>query len=108
VYTICILFDYRDREYDRAIGIRSLITWLSEKGILFLYIISLLLFGVTTLLLLNHGLSYSTVVLLLVPGILLAFVYRHAIKNFSDILYYFYLDGLMALSALLTTILIHN
>lgn len=108
VYTICILFDYRDREYDRSIGIRSLITWLSERGILLLYIGSLLLFGVTTLLLLNHGWSYSTVVLLLIPGLILVFTYRYAIKKFSDIVYYFYLDGLMALSALLTTFLIPN
>jgi 4-hydroxybenzoate polyprenyltransferase len=108
VYTICILFDYRDREYDRSIGIRSLITWLSEKGILYLYVFSLLVFVVTSLLLLKFGWNYQTVVLLILPGLVLSFTYRYAIKNFSDTLYYFYLDGLMALSALLTTILIHN
>lgn len=108
VYTICILFDYRDREYDRSIGIRSLITWLSERGILYLYIISLLVFGVTSLLLLKFGWNYQTVGLLIIPGLVLSFIYGYAIKNFSDILYYFYLDGLMAVSALLTTFLIHN
>jgi 4-hydroxybenzoate polyprenyltransferase len=108
VYAICILFDYRDREYDRSIGIRSLITWLSEKGILCLYVFSLLVFGVTSLLLLKFGWNYQTVGLLILPGLVLSFIYRNAIRNFSDTLYYFYLDGLMALSALLTTILIHN
>lgn len=108
IYAICILFDYRDREYDRSIGIRSLITWLSERGILYLYVFSLLVFGVTTLLLLKFGWNFQTVALLIIPGLILSFTYRYAIKNFSDTLYYFYLDGLMALSALLTTFLIHN
>jgi len=29
IYAICILFDYRDREDDKADGIRSMITWLN-------------------------------------------------------------------------------
>lgn len=108
IYTICILFDYRDRDYDRSIGIRSLITWLSERGVLYLYVLSLLIFGVSTLLLLKFGWNYQTVALLIIPGLILSFIYRYAIRHFSDILFYFYLDGLMALSALLTTFLIHN
>jgi len=82
--------------------------WLSEKGILYLYVFSLLIFGVTTLSLLKFGWNYQTVGLCIIPGVVLTFVYRYAIRNFSDILFYFYLDGLMALSALLTTFLIRN
>jgi 4-hydroxybenzoate polyprenyltransferase len=108
IYSICILFDYRDRDYDRSIGIRSLITWLSEKWILYLYVFSLLVFAVTSLLLLKFGWNYQTVGLLIIPGLILTFIYKYAITHFSDILFYFYLDGLMALSALLTTFLIHN
>jgi 4-hydroxybenzoate polyprenyltransferase len=108
IYGICILFDYRDRDYDRSIGIRSLITWLSEKWILYLYVFSLLVFAVTSLLLLKFGWNYQTVGLLIIPGLILTFIYKYAITHFSDILFYFYLDGLMALSALLTTFLIHN
>jgi 4-hydroxybenzoate polyprenyltransferase len=108
IYAICILFDYRDRDYDRSIGIRSLITWLSEKGILYLFFGSLLVFGVTTLLLLNYDWDLFTVFLLLFPGLVLVFIYQYAVKNFSDILFYFYLDGLMVLSPLLTTFFIHK
>ena len=32
IYAICIMFDYRDRESDRAEGIRSMITYFSEAG----------------------------------------------------------------------------
>src|SRR5688572_1027061 len=48
IYAICILFDYRDKEYDKSIGIRSLITWLSDKNITRLFILSLSLFTIFT------------------------------------------------------------
>lgn len=106
IYAICIVFDYRDREYDKSIGIRSLITWLSEKKINFLFISSLLLFLIFTAGLLFYGHSYGVIVLLLVPGILTACLYTFAKRNFSDMLYYFILDGLMALSSILTLLLV--
>ena len=33
IYAICIIFDYRDREYDKKAGIRSMITYFNERGI---------------------------------------------------------------------------
>ncbi|MEI9947290.1 MAG: UbiA family prenyltransferase [Chitinophagaceae bacterium] len=102
IYAICILFDYRDREYDRSIGIRSLITWLNERGIANLFAFSLFLFALSTLLMLRYDYDYLTISILFVPGIIVAILYKIATKNFSDTLYYFVLDGLMALSSLLT------
>lgn len=102
IYAICILFDHRDRHYDRSIGIRSLVTWLSERGIALLFACSLLLFTVATLLLLRYDYSWITIVILLVPGLIAALLYRYATRNSSDMLYYFLLDGLMAVSAVLT------
>ena len=102
VYAICILFDYRDREYDKKVGIRSLITWLSETGITNLFTLSLLFFTVFNIWMLSFGHSFTTILILLIPGAITAALYRYARKNFSDFLYYFILDGLMALSALLS------
>ncbi len=102
VYAICILFDYRDREYDRKVGIRSLITWLSEGGITTLFVVSLLIFATATVSMCLFGYSFSVLSTLLIPGAITAALYNHARKNFSDFLYYFVLDGLMALSALLS------
>ena len=102
IYAICILFDYRDREYDKSVGIRSLITWLSDKNITRLFILSLLLFVLFTGWLLLYGYSYPVIIFLLIPGVITAGLYRYAQKNFSDMLYYFVLDGLMALSSLFT------
>jgi 4-hydroxybenzoate polyprenyltransferase len=104
IYALCIVFDYRDRAYDRSIGIRSLITWLSERGITMLFVVSLLLFAGFTLWMLWFGYSYKTAGLLLVPGLILAVLYKPVTKKFSDIVYYLLLDGLMALSAMLTLI----
>ncbi len=106
IYAICILFDYRDREYDKSIGIRSLITWLSDKNINILFIFSLLFFLIFTAWLIQYNYPYRILIVLLIPGAITASLYRYAKKNFPDMLYYFALDGLMALSSLVTPFLI--
>jgi 4-hydroxybenzoate polyprenyltransferase len=105
IYGICILFDYRDRDDDRDEGIRSMITYLDEKGVNRLFFFSLVAFLLFTLGLLFTGFSLLSVTVLLIPGAILAFLYPYAKRNFSDYLYYFVLDGLMMLSGLLMLIL---
>jgi len=101
IYAICIIFDLRDRHDDKATGVRSLITYLSEKGITWLFIFSLAVCLVFTLLLLDYNYTVKSVVILLIPGAITAFLYNYARRHFSDLLYYFILDGLMALSAII-------
>jgi 4-hydroxybenzoate polyprenyltransferase len=101
IYAICVLFDYRDREDDKTEGIRSLITLLNEKGIDRLFIISLVLFAASTISLYGCRFPAFYILLLLIPGIIVAVLYRRAKRDFSDYLYYFVLDGLMMFSALL-------
>jgi 4-hydroxybenzoate polyprenyltransferase len=48
VYACCLIFDYRDREDDRAAGIVSMITLLNEKGIDRLFYGSMILFFLTS------------------------------------------------------------
>lgn len=105
VYPICIVFDYRDRESDRKDGIRSMITYFSEKGINVLFYGCLIVFFVTTVALWLIGFSPLVVIALLVPGFIVLSLYKTARDNFSDYLYYFVLDGLMMLSALFTIFL---
>jgi 4-hydroxybenzoate polyprenyltransferase len=102
VYAICIVFDYRDRENDRKDGIRSMITFFSERGVNVLFYGSLLAFLAATLALYFSGFSLLTIAFLLIPGFIVLALYRTAKRNFSDYLYYFVLDGLMMFSALLT------
>ena len=104
IYAICILFDYRDRQDDTAAGVKSLITYLSERSITWLFYSSILVFFIATIWMLKEGLLVSHLVLLLIPGIITACLYNYARKNFDDMFYYLVLDGLMALSAMLMLI----
>jgi len=105
IYAICILFDRRDRKEDKVKGIRSLITYLNEKGIKTLFISSLIVFAASTTGLFFYQYSLLIIFLLLIPGIITAALYNYSMKNLSDVLYYFTLDGLMALSSLLTLLM---
>lgn len=100
IYAICILFDHRDREQDKEQGIRSLITWLPDAQLDKLYYGSVLLAGVFALLLAP---SIPLIVLfsLLLPVAITAMIKRYAQEHNSDYVYYFFLDGLMMISALL-------
>lgn len=104
IYAICILFDLRDREDDKEAGIRSLITYLSKRNIFIVFIFSLCIYFIVTIWLLHYGYELKSIVVLLIPGIIVGLLYNYANKNFSDTLYYFVLDGLMALSAMLMLI----
>jgi len=101
IYSICILFDFRDREDDRSEGIRSMITFFNERGIDILFGISITVFFVLSLLLKQTGIPWINIIILLIPALLLISLYKYAKGNFSDYLYYFVLDGLMMFSGLL-------
>ena len=105
IYAICIMFDYRDRESDKEQGIRSMITYFSEAGVDRLFFFSILVYAITTIFLLRYDFSLQNVILLLIPGVITALLYDYSKKNFSDVLYYFVLDGLMMLSALLMLVI---
>ena len=105
IYAICILFDFRDREDDKADGIRSMITYFNERGIDLLFAISVVVFITFTLLLHQTGLPWINIIILLIPVFILVSLYKYSKRNFSDYLYYFILDGLMMLSALLLWIM---
>lgn len=104
VYAICILFDYRDRKDDKAAGIRSMITYFSEKGVNALFATSLLIYMAASLLLFNYNYSIKSIFFLLIPGAITAFLYNYAKRNLNDFFFYFILDGLMMFSALLMII----
>lgn len=101
VYCICILFDYRDREDDKADGIRSLITYLNDKSITRLFIFSVLMSLATALILYKWDPDPLFIGFLILPVALTAALYNRARRDFSDLFYYGLLDGLMVLSAIL-------
>jgi hypothetical protein len=82
-----------------------MITYLDERGVDRLFYFSLVVFAVFTISLLFLHFTLLRVLVLLIPGLILAGLYPYAKRNYSDYLYYFVLDGLMMLSALLMWIL---
>lgn len=106
VYAICILFDYRDLDADKKEGIRSLITWLSKPNLLRLYYLSLLSSAVFA-----FTLQWPISLFLLIPVLITTLITRYTLQTRSDIFYYFILDGMVMLSALLHlmfSLLLHN
>lgn len=100
VYAICMLFDYRDLESDKKEGIRSLITYLDGPGLKKLYIASLILAATFALALFPVD-GWLLTFVLLTPVIVTILLTRYAIRNRSDHFYYFVLDGMVMLSALI-------
>lgn len=100
IYAICIPFDYRDRENDRLDGIRSLITYLSPRGIDRLFYFSLFL-SFAALVSYHYLTGWGPEFLILaIPMPILLLLYPVTKRDFSDYLYYLVLDGLMALPSL--------
>lgn len=104
IYAICLIFDYRDRDDDRAEGIVSTVTILNERDIDRLFIISMVLFTVTSIALSWYYYPAFYIILLLIPGAILIALYPETKRNYSDYLYYVVLDGIVMLSGLLMLI----
>jgi hypothetical protein len=100
IYSICILFDNRDKESDRLQGIKNLVTNLTDKGIGVLFWISM---SVTLLsnIAIFYLLPFNEAITFFIPLLILALLNFPINKTESDYYYYFLLDGLMMLSGLL-------
>jgi hypothetical protein len=105
IYLICLLFDFRDRKEDLAEGLTTLPSLISLKGLRIVFYSILTIFLISTLILLNGRFEYSEIMNLLMPGIILTLIFPICTRNFDDYLYYFILDGLMMLSALMSIVM---
>lgn len=106
VYAICILFDYRDLEADKKEGIRSLITYLSKPNLIRLYYCSLFLSAIFA-----FTFQWPVLLFLITPVLITALITRYTLQTRSDLFYYFVLDGMVMLSALIHlmfSLLLHN
>ena len=104
IYACCLIFDYRDRDDDRSEGIVSMVTVLKERNIDWLFVIAMVLFFFSSILLSSYQYPALYIILLLIPGVILAALYPETKRNYSDYLYYIVLDGIVMLSGLLMLI----
>lgn len=103
IYAICILFDYRDRENDIKNSIRSLITYFSDKGNNRLYYFSITAALVAAGLFGYYSSQLINGLLLMLPLLLLLWMFPKVKAIHNDYLYYFALDGLMVISLFFTS-----
>jgi len=101
LYSICILFDFRDRHEDKKAGIKSLVTFLDEKGIDILFWSCLGISLLTLLWFWKISFHWPILVLFFIPLAMVGLLHNYSKKHFSDYFYYFVLDGLMMLTGLL-------
>lgn len=97
IYPICILFDYRDRESDKEQGIKTFLNYYNERMVDFVFFASnTLCIFFTTIHLINTPFEIKSIALY-APSVILLLIYRSSKQWKSDYLYYFFLDGLLAL-----------
>lgn len=102
IFPICILFDIRDKEFDKSIGVKSLVTLLPYNNLKVIFnvfiVVNIFLASFLSYIYLD---GFVDNLILLIPTILTYLLYPTAIKTKNDYLFYFTLDGLMALSPIL-------
>jgi hypothetical protein len=101
LFPVCILFDHRDRAEDTLQGIRNIVSLLDEKRMDMLFYACTALAVLTAILLQFKIQSFIDSLYILIPSVLLALTYTKSKNSTSDLWYYTYLDGLMALSGFL-------
>lgn len=101
VYSICILFDLKDKEFDIQRGIKSIVTIFEEKRIHTILISCIILFFISSIAFYIFNKSVILILSLIIPGIILLFLLERSKNTKSDYWFSFILDGLMMLSSIL-------
>ena len=105
IFSLCILFDYRDKQDDINEGIRSLVIYFNERGINMLFFTAIILAAASFILLALSAQDSRNILVSLIPLGIVAFLYNPAKKDFSDYMYYFVLDGMLMVPGILIWIM---
>jgi len=101
IFAICILFDLRDKQFDRQTGVKSLVTILPLEKIKIIFTLFIVLNLIGSYILYTYTQDIIHFIFLSLPALFTYFLYPFAIKSKNDYLFYFILDGLMALTSVL-------
>ncbi|MBP6431787.1 MAG: hypothetical protein KA319_08475 [Ferruginibacter sp.] len=99
---LCIIFDSRDILVDKIKGMHSLATDIKPKILKIITLICFALLLFTNYGLHQHGLYLPHNIALLIAIVALAILYYLSFKKRGYLFYYFFVDGMMLLSAILT------
>jgi glucose-6-phosphate-specific signal transduction histidine kinase len=84
IYLICLLFDFRDRKEDMEQGLTTLPSRITLRGLRIVFYSIMTFFLISTLMLLNNGFEVGDIMILLIPGIILALIFPICTRNFND------------------------
>jgi hypothetical protein len=101
IFSICLWFDYRDREEDRRSRWLTIVSRLTPGQVFqFAYVVAGAFF-ITLLFLYKQGFSVRTVACISAPMLLLMGTIRSSSGWTSDYWYYVYLDGILIVAGIL-------
>jgi 4-hydroxybenzoate polyprenyltransferase len=99
---LCILFDKRDTAIDKINGLRSIATDVSKIGLWYILIFVFAIFLCSSLYFCYSFTSIYQLLVFVLLGVLFWLLYALSLKEKGYVFYYFFVDGLMLLSGLLT------
>lgn len=102
---LCIIFDKRDAEVDKIRGLHSLATDMSPVVLHLLIIMIFAGYFVTSWMMQHSGIGFLHSVGLILTGIITMPVYIYSQKKRGYFFYYFIVDGMMILSAIITSLI---
>ena len=101
---LCIVFDKRDAVVDKIRGLQSLATHIKPDHLNYITGIIFIAYCCSSFLLMGYHVSAWQVAALLLAGLIALVVYILSFEKRGYVFYYFVVDGLMFLSALLTSL----
>ncbi len=99
---LCIIFDMRDISVDKMHGLHSLATDFSRKNLSIIIAFVISLYILSGLFVRYHFHDNAQLVAFSVTGIIVWLVYKLSLKPQGYVFYYFLVDGLMLVAAVLT------
>lgn len=101
VLTVSIMFDYRDKAKDQAQGIRSLVTYMSNRNVERWMVLTIILFIVSGGILGWMQFKAYALFALLIPSVLIYPVFTRSKKTKNDYFFLICADGLLIIPVLL-------
>ncbi len=101
IFILCLLFDIRDTEIDRKENIATLSVKLGIKNSYTLCYLLLIIFILPSIIQFIYLYDSIQLMAMLISAAATAIIIEYSKKNNSDVVYLFYIDGMMLLQALL-------
>lgn len=101
---LCIIFDNRDKDMDKIRGLRSLATDIPPVTLRILIFLIFALLFTSNFFSGSYGITLSQSIALQIATIALLAIYFYSNKKQGYLFYYFFVDGMMIFSALVTYI----